>query len=58
MRATGPDAVKMAAYLHDNLKDFDGLTGKISFDAKGDRMGDLYRLYMVGAKGQFILQPK
>ncbi|MDR2504210.1 MAG: branched-chain amino acid ABC transporter substrate-binding protein [Deltaproteobacteria bacterium] len=58
MRATGTDAVKMAAYLHDKLKDFDGLTGKISFDAKGDRVGDLYRLYMVDAKGQFILQPK
>ncbi len=57
-KATGPDADKMAAYLHNNLKDFDGLSGKISFDAKGDRVGDLYRLYQVNAKGEFVLQPK
>ncbi len=37
-------------------KDFDGLTGKISFDAKGDRVGDLYRLYEVNEKGEFILK--
>lgn len=49
-----PEAI--SAYLHKNLKDFDGLTGKISFDTKGDRVGDLYRLYKVDASGAFILQ--
>ena len=58
LRVTGADAQKMGAYLRDELKDFDGLTGKISFNAKGDRVGDLYRLYRVDDKGNFVLQPK
>lgn len=57
IRTTGPDADKMAAYLHNDLKDFNGLTGKISFDGKGDRVGDLYRLYQVNSKGEFVLIP-
>lgn len=47
----------MAAYLHESLKDYPGLTGKISFNEKGDRVGDLYRLYQVDATGEFVLQP-
>jgi branched-chain amino acid transport system substrate-binding protein len=39
------------------MKDFSGLTGKISFNEKGDRVGDLYRVYKVDAAGAFVLQP-
>jgi branched-chain amino acid transport system substrate-binding protein len=52
--STDPDV--LAEYLHNDLKDMPGLTGKISFDDKGDRAGDLYRLYQVNSQGEFILQ--
>ena len=51
------DSAKMAAYLKKNLKDMPGLTGNISFNEKGDRVGDLYRVYKVDAAGKFVLQP-
>lgn len=53
--STDPD--KVADYLHTKLKDFPGLTGKISFNEKGDRVGEVYRVYKVDAQGNFILQP-
>ncbi|HAO19815.1 MAG TPA: branched-chain amino acid ABC transporter substrate-binding protein, partial [Desulfobacteraceae bacterium] len=43
--------------LHTKLKDFSGLTGKISFNDKGDRVGEVYRVYKVDADGNFMLQP-
>jgi branched-chain amino acid transport system substrate-binding protein len=51
------DSAKLAAFLKNELKDFSGLTGKISFNDKGDRVGDLYRVYKVDAAGAFVLQP-
>jgi branched-chain amino acid transport system substrate-binding protein len=51
------DTAKLAEYLHKDLKDFPGLTGKISFNEKGDRVGEVYRVYKANAEGQFILQP-
>lgn len=51
------DTAKLADYLHNDLKDFPGLTGKISFNDKGDRVGEVYRVYKVNEEGQFILQP-
>lgn len=58
IEATGSeDPGKIVAYLKNELKDFPGLTGPISFDAKGDRVGDLYRLYEVDAGGKFVLLP-
>jgi branched-chain amino acid transport system substrate-binding protein len=51
-----PSAHGIAAYFHGKLKNFQGFTGSISFDAKGDRVGDVYRLYQVDAKGDFILK--
>jgi len=57
MRAKGNDGAAIADYLHQDLKDYEGLTGKIAFDAKGDRVGDFYRLYEVAADGKFVLQP-
>ncbi len=54
-QSTDPD--KLVAYLKNDLKDFPSLTGKISFDEKGDRDGDLYRVYEVDGSGKFVLQP-
>lgn len=56
-KAGATSGEKLAAYLHKDLKDFSGLTGKISFNDKGDRVGDLYRVYKADAQGAFILQP-
>ncbi len=50
-----PTAENLAAYLHNDLKDFPGFTGSIAFDAKGDRVGDVYRLYQVTDDGKFGL---
>jgi branched-chain amino acid transport system substrate-binding protein len=50
------DADKLREYLTTRLKDFPGLTGKISFNAKGDRLGELYRVYKVEKTGDFALQ--
>jgi len=47
---------KIAAYLVSGLKDFPGFTGKIAFNAKGDRVGELYRVYQVSKSGEFVLQ--
>lgn len=58
IKVKGPDSGAIADYLHNELKDFEGLTGSLAFDDKGDRVGDLYRLYEVSAKGEFILLPK
>jgi len=51
------EADKVGEYLHNQLKDFPGLTGKLSFNAKGDRVGEVYKVYKVNAQGEFILQP-
>lgn len=56
--AGGTDPDKVAAFLKNNIKDFPGLTGKIAFNDKGDRIGEVYRVYQVDAAGAFILQPK
>ncbi|EPX56130.1 Branched-chain amino acid ABC transporter, amino acid-binding protein [Cystobacter fuscus DSM 2262] len=50
------DADKLREYLTTRLKDFPGLTGKISFNAKGDRLGELYRVYKVEKTGDFVLR--
>lgn len=56
-KAEGVSSKQLAAYLKNDLKDFSGLTGKISFNEKGDRVGDLYRVYKVDDSGNFVLQP-
>jgi branched-chain amino acid transport system substrate-binding protein len=55
--AKSTDPNRLSDYLHKELKDFPGLTGKLSFNAKGDRAGEVYRVYKVDAEGRFILQP-
>lgn len=54
--AKSTDGDKIAAYLHKDLKDYPGLSGPISFDAKGDREGEVYRVYQIDANGKFVLQ--
>jgi branched-chain amino acid transport system substrate-binding protein len=51
------ETAKLREYLVGGLKDFPGYTGKIAFNAKGDRVGELYRVYAVDAAGRFLLQP-
>jgi branched-chain amino acid transport system substrate-binding protein len=56
IEASGPTPAQIAEYLHTGLKNYDGLSGPISFNDKGDRVGEVYRLYRVDPKGQFVLQ--
>lgn len=51
------DPKTLSKYMKTELKDLPGLTGKISFNEKGDRVGDLYRVYKVNGEGVFVLQP-
>ena len=51
------DPEDMAEWLK-QLKDMPGLTGKLGFDEKGDRVGEFYRSYMVDEQGKFILLPQ
>ena len=53
--AVEPEA--LGAFLKNQLKDFTGLTGALGFNAKGDRVGELYRLYEVDADGAFVQRP-
>ena len=52
------DPEKLAAFLHSGQQKISGLTGEISFNAKGDRVGEVYRVYRVDADGNFVLQDK
>lgn len=45
----------IAAWLKQQ-KDMPGLTGSLGFNAKGDRVGNFYRTYVVDGKGVFVLQ--
>jgi len=54
--AKSTDGAKIAQYLHQDLKNFSGLSGPIAFDAKGDREGEVYRFYKVDADGTFVMQ--
>ena len=54
--AKSTDGAKVAEYLHKDLKNFSGLSGPIAFDAKGDREGEVYRVYKVDAEGKFVMQ--
>jgi branched-chain amino acid transport system substrate-binding protein len=54
--AKSADGGKIADYLRQDLKNYPGLSGSISFDAKGDREGEVYRVYKVDADGKFVMQ--
>ncbi len=51
-----PTSEAIGGYLHNKLKNYRGFTGSMSFNEKGDRIGDVYRLYQVDAKGNFVLK--
>jgi branched-chain amino acid transport system substrate-binding protein len=53
-KTTDPD--KLANYMKTQFKDKDALTGTISFNAKGDRVGDVYRYFKFDSKGEIVLQ--
>ncbi|MBB5347258.1 branched-chain amino acid ABC transporter substrate-binding protein [Desulfoprunum benzoelyticum] len=55
--ANSVEPAKVSAFMKTALKDFPGLTGKISFNDKGDRIGEVYRVYQVNNQGDFVLQP-
>lgn len=57
LAAGNTDPEDMAQWLK-QLKDMPGLTGKLGFDEKGDRVGEFYRSYMVDEQGKFILLPQ
>ena len=56
IKAGNTTSESIANYLRNELKDYAGLSGTINFNAKGDRAGDLYSLYRVDEKGNFIIQ--
>mgnify|MGYP002228394661 FL=1 len=51
-----PEAV--AKYLKKDLKEYPGLTGKLGFNEKGDRIGDLYKVYEVDGNGGSCFRSK
>ncbi|MDR3203129.1 MAG: branched-chain amino acid ABC transporter substrate-binding protein [Deltaproteobacteria bacterium] len=55
IKIVGPDSSRIASYLTNDL-DFQGLSGQISFNEIGDRLGEVYRLYQVDAEGRFLLR--
>ena len=55
--AKSTTSAKVAKYMHQSLREMPALTGKISFNAAGDRVGDVYRVYRVNDKGEFVLLP-
>jgi branched-chain amino acid transport system substrate-binding protein len=52
------DSDKLAEFLHSGQGKISGLTGSIAFNGKGDRVGEVYRVYLIDADGNFKLQPK
>lgn len=50
------DSKVLADYLHNTMKDVNGLTGPIlGWDEKGDRLGTIHVAYVIDEKGQFVL---
>ena len=54
--AKSTDGAKVAAAMRTSVRDYPGLTGRISFDARGDRVDEVYRVYRVDAAGAFVLR--
>jgi len=46
------DSDILVDFLKNKMKNFNGITGPISFDEKGDRTGTLHTLYVVNDKGE------
>jgi len=52
-KSTDPE--KLAEYLHNDIKDFPGITGPITYDEKGDRLGAIHKAYRVDENGNLVL---
>jgi branched-chain amino acid transport system substrate-binding protein len=53
------DSGVLADYLHNDFKDFPGLTGPIiGFDEKGDRLGTIHVLYQINDEGVITYYPE
>jgi branched-chain amino acid transport system substrate-binding protein len=52
------DSDKLADYLQKGEGKISGLTGDITFHAKGDRVGEVYRVYRIDGDGNFKHQPQ
>jgi branched-chain amino acid transport system substrate-binding protein len=53
------DSKVLAEFLHNEVKDFPGLTGPIlGWDEKGDRLGTIHLAYIIGENGEFIVNPQ
>jgi len=50
------DKKTISDYMHHQLKNFRGLTGRITFNDRGDRVEDIYCNYMVVVKTTFVRQ--
>lgn len=49
------DPGRIAAYMHDSLKDVPGITGPIlGFDENGDRLGTIHKAYVVDTAGTIV----
>jgi branched-chain amino acid transport system substrate-binding protein len=50
------DTDVLATYLHEDFKDFPGVTGTIiGFDEKGDRLGTVHQAYVFTEDGELVL---
>ena len=53
------DTAKLAEYLHNDFKDFPGITGPIiGFDEKGDRLGTIHKAYIIQDDGKIVPYPQ
>jgi branched-chain amino acid transport system substrate-binding protein len=53
------DTDVLAAYLHEEFKDYPGLSGPIiGFDEKGDRLGTIHALYQISEEGVITYYPE
>lgn len=53
------DTDVLAAYLHEEFKDYPGLSGPIlGFDEKGDRLGTIHALYQINEEGVISYYPE
>ncbi|MEP0764645.1 MAG: branched-chain amino acid ABC transporter substrate-binding protein [Chloroflexota bacterium] len=53
------DTDVLAAYLHEEFKDYPGLSGPIiGFDEKGDRLGTIHALYQINEEGVIAYYPE
>lgn len=50
------DTAVLAEFLHNEFKDFSGVTGNIiGFDEKGDRLGTIHQAYIINSEGVLVL---